>query len=272
MRNTKFTVSLILILLTFTVIATAYSLYYYPPAYGGTSAYYRRYYYTPDSQKLYFGQDYGKPLGGFGSKGTWSSTPRIEGGSKGYTSATTNLLSNDLTPQGGNPNKISNWDPRFRGFDRLDTVVVLDPYNLDFQVRNGLLVMPKGTARLLSEFGAFGTGSRGSNWQDNNAAPASEIYFQARDLPALGGAQRYELWLFDQESGHSQGLGLLYTGIGGTAQTRVQISKPIVQYDFIGLTIEPYPDSNPAPGSLIMLGAIDPAHQKEVEAFVRTLT
>jgi len=272
MQNIKLTVSFISILLVFTVIATAYSYYVYPPAYGGTSAYYRRYYYAPSSQQYYFGSDWNKPLGGFGSKGTWSSTPRVEGGSKGYNSPTANLLSNDFTPQGGNFNKISNFDPRFRGYDRLDTVVILNPYNFGFQSRNGLLVNPSASARLISEFGAFGTGSRGSNWQDNNAAPASEIYFQSRDLIPLGSAQRFELWLFDQETSHAQSLGLVFGGLGGTAQSRIQISKPILLYDFVGLTIEPFPDDDPSPGQLIMLGAIDSARQKECEAFARTLT
>lgn len=262
--NRLIVVSLILISI-FTVFATAVSYYYYPPAYGGTSAFYRRYYYTPDSQKLYFGDDWSKPLGGFGSKGTSDSTARVEGGSKGYNSPTSNLETNSFTSQGRNPNKISNWDPRFRGYSKMDKSVSLEPITLSLQNRQGTLTMAKGTARLVSQYGFFGSGS-------TNQAPTSEIYFQSRDLPPLGNDERYELWLFDEDYDHSLSLGLLYAGIGGTGQFSVEIYKPIYNYDYIGLTREPYPDYDPSPNKLALIGKIDDTRQIEVSEFIRSLT
>ncbi|RLE48153.1 hypothetical protein DRJ25_00535 [Candidatus Woesearchaeota archaeon] len=263
--------SLLILLMSVVAVSAALSYYYYPPAYGGQSAYYRRHYYSPASQKLYFGQAYGKPLGGFGSKGTWSSYSRVSGGLKSPTSPSSNLATNSFTPMGRNPNVVSNWDPNFRGYNRIDTSVVLEPYNLGFQIRQGLRVFPRGSARLISQFGNFGSGARSSPWQSNNKAPQSEIYVQARDLPPLGNAERYELWLFDSDFGRKQSLGLIYGGLGGTIRDKVQISKPIQQFDFVGISREPYPDLDPTPNRIVLIGAINPARQKEVEAFVRTL-
>lgn len=265
MKHITFIVSFILILMVLTVFATAASYYYYPPAYGGTSAFYRRNFYAPSSQQLYFGENWNKHLGGFGSKGTWSATPRVSGGSKSYTSPSANLLTNAYTPQGRNPNKISNWDPRFRGYERMDKAVVLESYNLNFQKRNGLLVIPKATARLISQYGFFGVGG-------NDNSPKSDIHFQANNLPPLGSENKYELWLFDEETGFSQSLGLFYAGIGGTAQMRVEFLKPITMFDYVGITLEPYPDLDPRPGKLIMLGAIDPSRKLETAEFIESLT
>ncbi len=254
----------IIALLLFTVVATAASYYYYPPYYGSYSSIARRYYYAPSSQELYFGKDYVKPLGGFGSKGTQSDYPRVSGGAKGYNSPTTNLLTNSFTSQGRNPNKISNWDPRFRGFNRLDTAVILEPPLLTQQDRSGTRVFTRGTVRLVSQYGNFGAGG-------GDDTPMSQIFMQIRDLPPIGTDTKYELWLFDFETGQPLSLGLFYSGIGGTGQARVEFPKSIVDYDFVAVTKEPFPDYDPRPGDIILMGAIEPSRTKSMAEFVRSL-
>jgi hypothetical protein len=264
MKFKKLIVSSIIIFFFLTVFASA-NYFAYPPAYGGVSAYYRRYYFSPSSQQYYFGENWDSVLGGFGAKGTWSTTPVISGGAKSYTSSSTNLLTNTFISQGRNPNKISNTDPNFRGYNILDQPIILESYNLEFQERNDFLVIPKATARLISQYGPFGVGGR-------KDTPVSEVYLQVVDLPPLGSAERYQLWLFDEESGHRQSLGLFYVGIGGSGQVRVKVLRPIDMYDFIVITLEPYPDFDPNPGKIIMIGAIDPIRKLNVAKFINTLT
>lgn len=260
---------LVIALLLCAVFATAYSYYYYPPYYSGQSSVERRYYYAPSSQELYFGQDYNlgtRPYGGFGSKGTLSSTPRVSGGSKGYTSPTANLATNSFMRQGRNPNVVSNSDPYFRGYNILNTAVSLTPLPVELQERENIIVLPRGTVRIISQYGHFGSGG-------DTDSPVSEIYLQVRDLPPIGGSNRYELWLFDAEKGNSMSLGLFYVGIGGSGQVSLEFPKSFVNYDFVAITKEPFPDADPRPdiNEIIVMGAIDSSREKDMEGFVRSL-
>ncbi len=265
MKIVKFSVIFFTILICLTIVATAYSYFIYPPYYGGESAYYRREYYSPASQEYYFGDEWQKPLGGFGSKGTDTSTVRVSGGSKGYESPSANLDTNSFTSMGRNPSKmVSYTDPGVMGYDRMDSFVTMEPWDMGIQSRNNVVVLPRGTARILSQYGNFGSGG-------SETTPIGELYIQARDLQPLGMNEKYEIWLFDADTGYSQSLGLIYAGIGGTISDYIKMQKPFYYYDFVAITKEPFPETDPRPGEVVLVGEINLNRKLDFGEFIRTL-
>ena len=104
---------------SFSVVALYESNY---GGYSGAASRARRAY-DPFSRDQYFGESYRKPFGGFGMKGPISG--RMVGtGQKSAYSGVFNLDTNDFSRQGRNPKRISNWDARFRGNNRLDVVAL----------------------------------------------------------------------------------------------------------------------------------------------------
>ena len=166
---------------------------------------------------------------------------------------------------GRNPSKMASYtDPGVMGYERMDTSVNLEPWDMGIQSRNNLVVFPRGTARILSQYGNYGSGG-------SETTPTGELYIHARDLQPLGMNEKYEIWLFDADSGYSQSLGLVYAGLGGTISEYIKMSKPFYYFDYVVVTKEPFPDPDPRPGPVVLMGDINPARKINFEEFVRTL-
>ncbi len=233
------------VLLVSTVIAIHDAGY---GGYGGQTARERRLT-DPYSRVQYFGEGYSWPFVNFGQKGP--NYRLINTGAKGAYSGVFNLDTNSYVNRGRDPAKISNWDPNMRGQSRLDVYVDLLPFEVVDLQKADQLVYSKGTARILSQGNAYGIGL-------NDPEPQGRVQIQAKDLLPLNENQIYEAWLLDEDTGYSLSLGLLKSGIQGTSQLMFEIKRMIDMFDYVMITIEPYPDLDPGPsGEVILFGIID---------------
>ncbi len=207
--------------------------------------------YDPYTRDRYFGQGYVRPFINFGQKGP---TDRFKlTGSKSAYSAAFNLDTNSMSNQGRNPGFISNWDPKVRGYARLDRAIELLPYNPVNQLVGAEPSIAKGTARILSTGDAYGAGN-------NQPHPSSQIQINAINLQPIGENEVYEGWLYDDESEYALSLGILRKGsIPMTAQLVFQYPRLVHMFDEVWLTKEPFPSEDPSPHTIILSGRINPA-------------
>jgi len=245
-------VVLCVLLLGSTVSAIQNYVYdYNKDGYSGQYARDRRIY-DPYSRDRYFGTGYEKPFLNFGSKGpTYAMTNT---GAKSAYSSVFNLDTNSLSNQGRDPAHISNFDPRVRGYNRLDRSVDLMPYGIYSEEFANDPYMPKGTARVFSDGNEYGSTL-------NKPYPRSQIYVQVINLPPVGEDEIYEVWLGDAETEYMLSLGILKSGQGITAQMIRDIYRMVYMFDYVYITREPYPDLDPSPGEYVLMGVmgnIDP--------------
>ncbi len=250
---------LMVMLLAGTVLAihdwTVYD--YNIDGYSGQVARERRQY-DPYSRERYFGIDYNREFVNFGSKGP---TDRlIKTGAKSGFSSVFNLDTNTLSNRGRDPSKISNWDPGMLGFARLDASIDLLPYSPVEEVAAHEAILAKGTARILSTGNQYGAGL-------NKPYPRSQIFVQAINLPPVGESEIYQAWLLDAETEYPLSVGLMkagagITGAGYTSELIFEIRRLVHMFDYVMITREPFPDSDPGPGEVILFGRIDPARTR----------
>lgn len=188
----------------------------------------------------YFGIDYQKNLVNYGSKG-----PNVN---IIYSSAF-NLKTNSFSNRGRDPSKISNFDPNMRGFARLDVSVSLLPYQPAVQTIGTSTTAPSGTAKIFSTGNEYGSGS-------NKPYPKTQVFVNVASLPPVGDNEIYEAWLVDKETNYALSLGLLKSGIGLTSSLFFEISRAVHMFDSVMITKELYPDANPKPGEIVLLGKI----------------
>jgi len=206
----------------------------------------------PFSRQQYFGENYYRPFSNFGSKGP---TERIlYTGSKSAYSASFNLDTNSFSNRGRNPGTISNYDPRIRGFSRVDRAIKLLPFSPVSQEFGGIPFTGRGTARLISVGQAYGATL-------NKAEPRSQFWIQLRNLPPPGESQIYEVWLYDKESEYSLTFGLLKSNLELTASKFFEIKRDTAPFDSVIVTLEPFPDYDPSPSEIVLIGDIQPTRR-----------
>lgn len=200
---------------------------------------------TPEQMRsIYFGDDYTKPLTGWGqkdiTKGYW--------GFKGATSLTQNLPYNDYIRMGRNPNRVSNWDPRMRGYTIMNEYVTLEPVEGTFIAKQGTPLLPgmtAGAARIIS------------NREDGSDMYKTTIYVNLRDLIGLNLNEVYEVWLVDEDTEYPLSIGIIAPAtIGGFTRLTAEFNHYVYNYDYIMVTKEPFPDQNPYPGDVVLVGNI----------------
>ena len=237
-------------------VAFAQSTQPWPPfndnvvGYGGEPARERRLTIAPFTRELYFGYGYQPPFTNFGAKGpTYRMTNT--GAKSGY-SATFNLDTNDYSPRGRDPSKISNWDPGVLGYARVDRAVDLLAYNPTGIALGNKDTIGRGTARITSFGNQFGGGG-------NNPFPTTQILVQTRNMPPVGQGEIYEVWLMDAETERSITLGLMKNGLGPTSQLVTVIPRLVDPFEYVLVTREPFPDQDPGPSEIVLMGEIDPS-------------
>ncbi|MEM4263341.1 MAG: hypothetical protein QW666_00400 [Candidatus Woesearchaeota archaeon] len=201
---------------------------------------------TPEQMRsIYFGSEYMKPLSGWGLKDI------TEGylGFKGATSLTQNLPYNAYISRGRDPQHISNWDPRMRGYTIMNEYVELEPVESKFIAKQGTQFLPgmtAGNARIIS------------NREDGSDMYKTNIYLQMRDLIGIGVTEVYEAWLVDEDTNYPLTIGIFAPATYGglTSLNFVDFPHYIYNYDYIMVTKEPFPDSDPNPGEVVLLGKI----------------
>ncbi len=206
--------------------------------------------YDPYTRDRYFGTGYVKPFQNFGSKGP---TDRLtQTGSKSAFSSVFNFDSNSLSNQGRDPAHISNWDPKVRGYPRLDRSVELLPYSPVEQIIGTEPTMGKGTARVFSTGNEYGAGL-------NKPHPRTQIFIQALYLEPLDENEIYMAWLFDYETEYALNLGVLKSTLPPTLQMVTQIPRLAHMFDEVWITREPFPSMDPSPHTIVLSGVINPA-------------
>lgn len=201
--------------------------------------------YDPNSRDRYFGSDYEWQYWNLGRKGP--NDRMANTGAKSAYSGVFNLDTNTFSNQGRNPGHISNWDPNVRGFARVDRAVDLLPFTAVTETIGPQDKLQRGVARVLSFGDAYGSTL-------NKAAPRTQFFVQAINLPPIGQDEMYEAWLFDAETEYALSLGLMKTGTGLSVQLYSEMSRMVSMFDSVMITREPFPDADPSPGEIVLWG------------------
>jgi hypothetical protein len=191
------------------------------------------------------GTEYTWPLETHGRKG--ATTGRYSNfGFKGTTSTSSNIAWNSYISRGRDPSKISNNDPRMRGYSIKDVVVDLEPVDKEWVFQNNIITRSKGTARIISDYGDV-----------KGYDPArTRVYLRVRDLPPLDNENIYQVWLVDLDTGYPLSIGMINPPIVGIAELSIDVPMSAFIYDTLVITVEPFPDSDLHPGKPIMAGDI----------------
>ncbi len=241
---------LIVMLLSATVLAISQDFQVYDQnfyGYSGQLARDRRIY-DPYTRGRYFGDNYPRQFVNYGSKGP---TYRVTNtGAKSAFSSIFNLDTNDYSNRGRDPSHISNFDPDVRGFARLDRSIDLLPYSPVEQLIGPNMVLAKGTAHILSTGDEYGAGL-------NKPSPKSQIIIQMINLQPASEGYVYEAWLVDDETEYSLSMGLLKSGQGLTGQMVWAINRLVHMFEHVMITKEPFPDPDPSPGEIVLIGDIN---------------
>ena len=89
--------------------------------------------------------------------------------------------------------------------------------------------------------------------------PTAQVSVKTKDLPASSDINaQFEAWLVDDDSGYRLSLGTFTTQQGGVADFRYTAGTYFNEYDVLEITVEPFHDTDIAPGNLVMYGKIKP--------------
>lgn len=208
---------------------------------------------TVGQRLIYFNQEHEGlgtehtwPLGGYGRKGATSGGSYGNFGLKGATSVSSNLAWNSFIRRGRDPSRISNNDPRMRGYSIRDVVVNLEPVDTEWVFQNNFITRSKGTARLISDYDDY-----------KGYDPArTRIYLRVRDLPPLDKENIYQVWLVDLDTGYPLSVGMFNPQIIGINELTFDAPMSAFIYDTLVITVEPFPDNDLHPGKPVMAGDI----------------
>ncbi|MBS3124754.1 anti-sigma factor [Candidatus Woesearchaeota archaeon] len=144
--------------------------------------------------------------------------------------------------------RISNYEPRLHlptinQFIALEPTYEVQPYGVG---RGGASpYSPRGSARVRSVV-SYGY-------------PTAQVSVKTKDLPASSDINaQFEAWLVDDDSGYRLSLGTFTTQQGGVADFRYTAGTYFNEYDVLEITVEPFHDTDIAPGNLVMYGKIKP--------------
>ncbi len=186
-----------------------------------------------------YGIGYVKPYGGFGQQGS----SRGSMGAKGAEGGALNLATNSFITQGRNPGRISNYYSSARGYPIINMYVELKPTELQLLSRPQINGTPQGHARIISKK------------PDQIFLPQGTVLLRTKDLPPLAPLYLYEAWLVDEDTGMSMSLGVFQPSpVGRVATLDYTSSTPLNAFESIIVTAEPFPDDNPSPGQVIIVG------------------
>ncbi len=198
-----------------------------------------------EQRTIYFGEDYQRPLGGFGFKGA----SRGNFGSKGSTSVAQTFPYNSFIARGRDPSRISNYDPNIRGFTRKNVYIELEPITYGTILQGGLPTSTRGAARLVSEI------------PYNTGPPRGTVALQIRDVPPIEDNEILQVWLVDEDAGGGQGyalpIGSLRPVTYGISSLKFEIQDFLHMYDTIMVTQELANDPDLFPSdNVVLIGSI----------------
>ena len=200
-----------------------------------------------------FGEDFTAPVGWTGIKYSTGTRQTLDG-FKGATDIQSNLPYNEFIIQGRNPERISNWDPRMRGYTIMDQFVKLTAVETPYYDDQGKKMLPnvaEGAARIVSD--------RDSWREQYSYMPRTSIYLRVGYLPELSDYELYEAWLVDEDTGYALSIGrVIPPGTGQLSDLRFNINNYAYTYDYIMVTKERFPEYRKRGplGDVILLGEI----------------
>ncbi|RLE48152.1 hypothetical protein DRJ25_00530 [Candidatus Woesearchaeota archaeon] len=144
------------------------------------------------------------------------------------------------------PWKITHFDSRILPV-RFQTFVYMQPTYLDPYKGTGRggypPFWPRATAYIRSS--------------ESAGYPRTTVTINTKDLPSsFENPVFFEVWLYDDDTEQALSLGVFYTSMGGSAKFEYNYKNYIGPYDRILITIEPFYDDDPGPGSVILEGRI----------------
>jgi hypothetical protein len=187
-----------------------------------------------------YGQQYVKPLGGYGKEGASQGSF----GRKGAEEGASNLPYNSFIARGRDPGKISNAYASAKGYQVINKYVKLEPVSVQYLSRPQVAGSPQGHARIISRKKA------------DVGLIQADIELRTRDLPPTSNLTRiYEAWLVDEDTGTTMSIGIFQPGsYDRVATLRYKSITPLDPFETIIVTQEPFPDNDPRAGEIFLSG------------------
>ena len=147
-------------------------------------------------------------------------------------------------PNRAGPQRFTHLDERVQPAHRIQTTVYLEPPGGTRPLVHGFPhFAPRGVARIYSS--------------QARANPAGEVLLTTKDIePTYKMDSVYEGWLFDADTGYRASLGVFRVPFGGYGTLNYHITDYLDGYDFVLVTKEPFPDPDPQPGEVVLVGEI----------------
>lgn len=142
------------------------------------------------------------------------------------------------------PQRITNYDVRVQDYqiDYMSSLVPIEAVNQSFFTKYRPFY-PRGSARIESRRSRY--------------YPRAVVKLSTKDLePSYKRNSVYEAWLYDADTGYRLSLGIFKGMMGGVGILDYRSNNYLDQYDFVVLTEEPYPDPDPLPGEIVLIGPI----------------
>lgn len=190
-----------------------------------------------------YGSGYVKPFGGYGMKGASSGSL----GQSGVEEGASILATNSFIARGRNPGAISNYYASARGYQITNKYVELKTTGSQLTMRPQINGTPEGHARIISK-------------KPNQLyLPQLTVQLRTRDLVPLARDYIYEAWLVDEDTAYSMSLGIFQPSEIGRIGTLSHISTHSADsFESIIVTVEPFPDTDPRPGQVVLAGDLEP--------------
>jgi len=153
-------------------------------------------------------------------------------------------------------NRVVNYDPRVAGstgYIRIQETVYLEPLDGPANIRGYAPYAPRGSARFITSRSLY--------------YPRGMVNVKVKDVPVsyIEGSS-YEGWLYDEDSGYYLSLGIFRARQGGVGILQYSADNYLDQYDFIIITKEQYPDTDPNPSEDVVLYGQIPKPDRYTEA------
>ena len=147
-------------------------------------------------------------------------------------------------PNRAGPERYTHYDVRVQPAHRIRTTVYLEPPGGTRPLVHGFPhFAPRGTARIYSS--------------QARANPVGEVLLTTKEIaPTERASNVYEAWLFDADTGYRSSMGLFRTPQGGFGSLNYRVNDYLDGYDFVLVTKEPFPDPDPQPGEVVLIGKI----------------
>lgn len=149
-------------------------------------------------------------------------------------------------PTRAGPHRITNLDVRVQAPKKIRCTVYLTPPGGHKPYERGFApYAPRATARIYSSM--------------SRSNAVGEVIISTKDLaPSYKDNTVYEAWLFDAHSGYRTSLGVFEAIFGGVGALNYRITNYLEGYDYVIITKEPFPDPDPTPGEVVLIGEINP--------------